>query len=208
MKNASLTMDSVDLRPGDVLLFPVSGYGIFNPLARLLMKYGHVALYYTETKRDLPLIIESIGRGVLIRSLYCYDGVEVTVMRPEQDGGLGERAAKAAERIADCPGSWYGYFDIPRFVLPKLILARLGALLPERVRKALFLLCHTYRHNSVYICSELVAQAYENAGCPLVEADTIPLPDDLACSPTLRLVGTVVPAGPDPDDANSEEVTV
>ncbi len=194
------------LRPGDVLLFPVSGYGIFNPVAKLLMRYGHAAIYYTETKRGLPLIIESIGRGVLIRSLYCYDGVTITVMRPVAGAGLGERTAKAAERIADCPGSWYGYFDIPRFVLPKLLLARLGAVLPERIRKILFLLCHTYRHNSVYICSELVAQAYSDAGCPLVEADTIPLPDDLSASPGLTLAGTVVPAEPGVDEAAGEEV--
>lgn len=142
------------------------------------------------------MLIESIGRGVLIRSLYCYDGVAITVMRPVQGNGLGERAAKAAERIADNPKSWYGYRDIPRFVLPKLILAKLGCMLPERIRKVVFLLCHTYRRNSAYICSELVAQAYFDAGGPLIDADSIPLPDDLANSGALQFIGTFTPAEP------------
>ncbi len=182
--------DEIDLQPGDVLLFPVSGWGILRPLVSLLIRYGHVAMYYTETKRGLPLIIESIGRGVLIRSLYSYDGVSVTVMRPVQDDGLGNRAAAAAEHLADNPGSWYGYFDIPRYVLPKLLLAKWGHVLPAGLRAWLNVLAATYRENHVYICSELVADAYAHAGHPLVSSRTIPLPDDLAESSALRLVGT------------------
>ena len=182
--------NEIDLQPGDVLLFPVSGWGILRLLVSLLIRYGHVATYYTETKRGLPLIIESIGRGVLIRSLYAYDGVTITVMRPVQDDGLGQRAAREAEGLADNPGSWYGYFDIPRYVLPKLLLNKLGRLLPRAVRIWLNVLAATYRENHVYICSELVADAYAHAGHPLVSSRTIPLPDDLAESPALRLVGT------------------
>jgi len=102
------------LRPSDILLFPVRGWGILNPLVKLLITWGHVALYYTETKRGLPLIIESIGRGVLIRSLYSYTGQTVRVMRAKIDNKTALRIAKEAERLADNPGSWYGYFDIPR----------------------------------------------------------------------------------------------
>jgi len=174
------------LRPSDILLFPVRGWGILNPLVKLLITWGHVALYYTETKRGLPLIIESIGRGVLIRSLYSYTGQTVRVMRAKIDNKTALRIAKEAERLADNPGSWYGYFDIPRYVLPKLILAKIGQLLPQRWALTLKLLALSYRRNSFYICSELVAEAYRRGGVPLVNENTIPLPDDIAQSKMLE----------------------
>jgi len=182
----------MDLKPGDVLLFKPNGKGLYSWLMRRFVDYSHVAIYWTETKRGLPLIIESIGRGVLIRSLYCYAGKRIRVMRPRQDTALGERAAKAAERLADHPASWYGYWDIPRYVLPKLLLAKLNTRLPLRFKLPLWLMAHTYRHNSVYICSELVAMAYSGAGHPLVDGRTIPLPDDLAESDKLHPVGEFV----------------
>ena len=179
------------LRPGDVLLFKPSGWGILLPLVKALVTYGHIALYYGETKRGLPLIIESIGRGVLIRSLFAYAGRQVRLMRPKIDDDTAQRVAKGAERLADNPGSWYGYFDIPRYVLPKLILAKFGRLLPPRWALTLKLLAMSYHHNSLYICSELVAEAYQAAGVPLVETNTIPLPDDIAASEKLESLGDI-----------------
>ncbi len=179
------------LRPGDVILFKPSGWGILLPVVKWLVTYGHVALYYGETKRGLPLIIESIGRGVLIRSLFAYAGRQVRLMRPKIDDDTAQRVAKEAERLADNPSSWYGYFDIPRYVLPKLILARIGQLLPARWTLTLKLLSMSYRHNSFYICSELVAEAYRAAGVPLVEESIIPLPDDIAGSGRLESLGDI-----------------
>jgi len=169
----------LNLRPADVLLFPVRGWGILNPLVKMLIAYSHCALFFCYTKRDLPLIIESIGRGVLIRSLCSYAGQTVRVMRPKIDDTTALEVAKEAERLADNPGSWYGYFDIPRYVLPKLILAKIGQLLPQRWTLTLKLLAFSYRRNSFYICSELVAEAYRRDGVPLVDENTIPLPDDI-----------------------------
>lgn len=177
-----------DLKPGDVLLFSATGWGILTPLVRLCVTWGHAAIYYTETKRGLPLIIESTGRGVTIGTLLRYSGQTIYIMRPVEEL-YGPLAAKAAERLADNPGSWYGYWDIPRFVIPKLILAKLGGFLPAKIKLCLGLLAYTYHRNSFYICSELVEQAYRNAGYPLFEEWTIPLPDDIADSPNLRAVG-------------------
>lgn len=178
-------VNDTDLRPGDVLFFRAG-----NWLLRRFLKYGHVALFLDRTKRGLPLVVESIGRGVLIRSLFCYTGEEIVVKRPVDDG-FGAPAAKAAERLADNPGSWYGYFDIPRFALPKLILAKVGHILPAEWGLSLWLLARSYHRNSFYICSEMVASAYRDAGYPLVDEKTIPLPDDLFHSLKLRLIGTV-----------------
>ena len=182
-------MDYTELKPGDVLFFKAT-----NWLVQLFVKYRHVAIYFDQTKRGLPLIVESIGRGVLIRSLFCYAGEEITVKRPVDDS-IGALAAKAAERLADNPNSWYGYFDIPRFAVPKLILAKLSGLLPKNWDTVLKWLAFTYRRNSFYICSELVESAFKDAGYPLVDEETIPLPDDLFNSPRLTLVGTVKAEG-------------
>ncbi len=186
------------LKPGDVLLFrPTASWGILLPVVRWLVTYDHVALYWTETKRGLPLIIESIGRGVLIRPLFAYAGRQVRLMRPKIDDELAQQVAKEAERLADNPGSWYGYFDIPRYVLPKLILAKIGQLLPPRWALTLRLLALSYRRNNLYICSELVAEAYRRAGVPLVEENTIPLPDDIAGSDKLESLGDITVPPPD-----------
>jgi len=186
--------EQLKLRPADVLLFPVRDWGILNPLVKLLITWGHVALYYTETKRGLPLIIESIGRGVLIRSLYAYTGEQIRVMRPKIDDTAALKVAREAEHLADNPGSWYGYFDIPRYVLPKLILTKVGQLLPQRWTLTLKLFALSYRRNSFYICSELVAEAYRRAGVPLIEEKTIPLPDDIARSSRLDSLGDLTVA--------------
>jgi cell wall-associated NlpC family hydrolase len=182
-------VEYTELKPGDVLFFRATSW-----LVRLFVRYRHVAVYFDETKRGLPLIVESIGRGVLIRSLFSYTGEEITVKRPA-DESIGPLAAKAAERLADNPSSWYGYFDIPRFAVPKLILAKFGSVLPKNWDTVLKWLAFTYRRNSYYICSELVESAFKDAGYPLVDEETIPLPDDLFNSPRLTLVGTVKAEG-------------
>ena len=178
-------MEYTELRPGDVLFFKATSW-----LVRLFVRYRHVAIYFDQTKRGLPLVVESIGRGVLIRSLLSYTGEEITVKRPV-DESIGMLAAKAAERLADNPGSWYGYFDIPRFALPKLMLAKFDSILPRSWNTILKWLAFTYRRNSFYICSELVESAFKDAGFPLVDEEMIPLPDDLFDSPKLMLVGTL-----------------
>ena len=178
-------MEYTELRPGDVLFFKATSW-----LVRLFVRYRHVAIYFDQAKRGLPLVVESIGRGVLIRSLFGYTGEEITVKRPV-DESIGMLATKAAERLADNPGSWYGYFDIPRFALPKLMLAKFGSILPRSWNTILKWLAFTYRRNSFYICSELVDSAFKDAGYPLVDEGTIPLPDDLFDSPKLMLVGTL-----------------
>jgi len=189
---------AIQLEPGDVLLFPVHGWGVLYPVVRALVKYDHAAIYYTETKHGLPLLIESIGRGVLIRSLYCYSGQQVLVRRHADSTTnpvIGESAAKAAEHLADNPNSFYDYFAIPRFVLPKLIYNKLGRILPARISSLLWFMEHTYHRNRLFICSELVAQAYNDAGYPIVDMATIPLPDDLAASDRLATVGIFTVGG-------------
>jgi uncharacterized protein YycO len=182
-------MNTQVFRPADILLFKPQGWGLLTPLVKAIVSYGHVAMYFTETKRGLPLVIESIGRGVLIRSLYSYSGQTVHVMRANLPEEKALEVTKQAERLADNPSCWYGYFDIPRFVLPKLILVKAGAWLPLKWQAVLNLLAGSYRQNNFYICSELVVTAYQKVGVPLFNVFTIPLPDDIARSPLLTDLG-------------------
>ena len=169
--------------PGDIILFDMFNYPkVIRSIARWLLgsEWGHVGIFFAYTKRYLPLIIESLGRGVLMRSLLASQGRKVKVMRwNEATSGVGDLAAEASEHLADNPSSWYGYWDIPRFVIPRLIWAKLFG----RRRKGL-----GYRRNNHFICSELVDQAYINAGHPLFASDFIPLPGDFEVHPFLKEV--------------------
>lgn len=175
-------MSNFKPQPGDVLVYEVTGYGILKPFVRWLLgsKWGHVGVFFDYTKRDLPLTIESIGHGVMIKSLLSYQDRYTKVMRWKGDSAkeIGLKVAKAAERIADNPSSWYGHFDIPRYVLPRLVWHKLTK------RRFGF----GYRKNPLFICSELVAESFHNAGFPLFKDDFIPLPDDFANNPMLEEV--------------------
>ncbi len=178
----------MDLKAADILLLEAAKWE--KIIGRI--HYGHVVMYYTETKLGLPLIIESTGRGVAIHSLYVYTGKTVSIKRDAAlTDPLAQSVADAAEHLADNPASWYDYWAIPRYCIPKILLQRLGNLLPQRWTAILKLLAFTYRANKFYICSELIDQAYRNAGFPLVDGRTIPLPDDIADSSLLTDVGTM-----------------
>jgi hypothetical protein len=179
----------IKLRHGDALLFEVNYWKPINWLAKLLITFGHIAMYYDETKRGLPLIAESIGRGAMIRSLYSYTGRRVLVMRPKVTDKQSNEISRAAEHIADNPASWYGYFNIPRFVLPKIILIKLGKYLPMKWNLLFKALAYSYKHNSAVICSEFYAESCKNAGYPVCSEATIPLPDDIALSDRLEKIG-------------------
>lgn len=156
----------VDFHPGDVLVERNECTGLIRRLKDWLLgsEWGHVALFYDSTKRGLPLLVESIGRGVMIRSALATEGRYVAVLRCK-DPMIALFAARKAERLADNPGSWYDYWAIPRYVLPRLIWYKLTG------RRYGF----GWRQNPYFICSELVDAAYNGA----VSADLgAPLPGD------------------------------
>jgi hypothetical protein len=157
---------------GDVILHRLTGYGAFNSFAIWLLgsQWGHVSLFYDWTKRGLPLSIESIGRGVMIRSTLYYQGQWVKVLRWR---GLNQQlvgllVAKAAERLADNPDSWYDYVCVPRYLLPRLIWYKLTG---DREGFG-------YKENNLFTCAELVAQAFDDAGYPILNRTLPPIPSD------------------------------
>ena len=138
---------------GDGILMRSGEKGIYRWLKDWLLGsgWGHIAIFYDFTKRGMALVIESIGRGVLIRAFNASEGRYVCIIR-HQDAHLAAQASKRAEHLADNPDSWYAYLTIPVFVIPRLIWYKLTG------RKGSF----TYRNNNHFICSALFDEAYGN----------------------------------------------
>lgn len=145
------TKATYEPKPGDVILMRSKDTKFFRELKDWLLgsQWDHVAIFYDHTKRGLPLVVESIGRGVLIRSLLASEGQRILVLRHE-DEEIALSAAGRAESLADNPTSWYDYFAIPRFVIPRLIWFKLTG------RRYGF----GYNRNPHFICSELVDEAF------------------------------------------------
>ena len=163
-------------QPGDVILMRSEEIGILRVLKDWLLDspWGHVAIFFDHTKRGLPLVVESIGRGVMIRSLLASEGRYILVLRHKiQQVAL--KAAKVAERLADNPESWYGYLDIPRYVIPRLIWYKFTG------RRFSF----GYKHNPHFICSELVDEAFDHI---IPEELQPPLPHDFLAVPALERI--------------------
>jgi len=155
-----------NFKPGDVILMRSEETGLYRKLKDWLLgsPWGHVAIFFDTTKRGLPLVIESIGRGVMIRALNASEGRYILVLRHEDEGKALD-AARQAEHLADNPGSWYDFWSIPRYVLPRLIWYKIAG------RRHSF----GYSHNPHFICSELADGAY---GGIIPEELMPPLPGD------------------------------
>jgi len=167
-------MDKYEPKAGDVILMSTQGAGLFKKLKDWLLgsQWSHVAIFFDHTKHGLPLVIESIGRGVLIRSLLASKERKLLVLRHVEPQRAVE-AAKRAERLADNPTSWYDYFAIPRYVIPRLVWYKLTG------RRYGF----GYRQNPYFICSELVDTAYNRIIPRELEP---PLPHDFLSVKELR----------------------
>ena len=157
--------------PGDIILLEAEGNGLYRKAAEWLLgtRWTHIVIFYDHTKRGLPLVIESIGKGVMIRSIYSSEGRHALVLR-HRDRDKALEAAKRAERLSDNPISWYDYWAIPRYVLPRLIFYKIFG------RRHSF----GYRRNPFFICSELIDEAY---GCIVPENRLPPLPQDFLAIP-------------------------
>jgi hypothetical protein len=153
-------------QPGDVILFETQAKGLYRKLKVWLLEspYDHVAIFYDYTKKGLPLVAESVGRGASIRSLYASKGRKVTVLR-HANRRVAQGAATRAESLCDNPESWYDYYSIVRFVVPHLIWHKFTG---RNMNIG-------YKRNAVYICSELADEAYDNIiplhCCPPLPAD-------------------------------------
>jgi len=172
-------MDNFHLEPADILVQVNNRTDPFSKVKRWLSgPYEHVFLYlgaidfapFDIPPLRAPMLFESYGRGVCLRSLSERYGQEVVVMRlkSEADRKRIPRVLEEAIKLASDPQSYYDYFAIVRFAIPRLICEKLGIPMPLK-----------YHRDPWHICSEAVNEVFIRGGIPdLLYLEGVPLPGD------------------------------
>ncbi len=184
------TMEDFRLQPGDILVTVNKGKDLYSIIKRWALgsPYDHVFMYMGKVGiivnrkqakiLRFPMLFESNGRGVVIQSLSNQYDREVVVMRLslEQDRKRISFVLERAIKLASAPQSYYDYYAIIRFVLPRLILKKLGLQMPLK-----------YHRDPLQICSEAVFEVFYGAGLiNILPKNVVPLPGDfVVVSPLL-----------------------
>ena len=187
-------MSGLKLEPGDILVNVITGNSLYNKIKRACLgnPYSHVFLYLgelglfsTRAQRRIirvPMLFESNGRGVVLRSLAERSGEKVVVMRliSEHDRRRISRVLIEAIELASDLQSYYDYLGIVRWVLPRIICEKLGLPMPL-----------SWHRDERQICSEAVFEVFYRARLvDILPANVVPLPGDFVFdSPLLEEVG-------------------
>jgi len=172
-------MDNFKLEPADILVNVNDRNDPFSRMKRWLAgPYEHVFLYMGKLgllvnrrqRRILrfPMLFESYGRGVCLRSLSERYGQEVVVLRLISEQSKIPRVLEEAIKLASDSQSYYDYLCIVRFAIPRLICEKLGLPMPLK-----------YHRDPWHICSEAVNEVFIRGGIPdLLYLEGVPLPGD------------------------------
>jgi len=173
-------MNSFKLEPGDIL---VNVNRRKDPISRIKRwalgsPYEHIFLYLgaidfaplDKPPLRVPMLFESYGRGVCLRSLSNRYGQEVVVLRlkAEADRERIPQVLEEAIKLASEPNAFYDYFSIPLHIIPRILSEKFGMPIPLK-----------YHRNAEMICSEAVNEVFIRGGLPeLLYLEDIPLPGD------------------------------
>lgn len=166
------------LQAGDILVEVNSSNNPYQIAKRWLIgPYSHVFTYLGELtikSYRVPMIVESVGRGVCLRSLSQRYGKEVVVMRPLWLNEKEEikKIIRESIKLASKESAFYDYLAVVKWVIPQAILSKLhlDRLIPLR-----------WQRDSLMICSEAIYDIYSNAGiinCWSFPENKIPMPGD------------------------------
>ena len=168
----------IKLEPYDVLLYVNEGKDWVSSFSRWAIgRYDHVAVYLGRF--NVPMLYQSVGRGVSIQSLQPDTGKLVLIMRPALTLSENISVFNAAIELASNPQSYYDYLAIVKFCVP-LILKRKFPWLP---------VSPNYKRDRAMICSEAAAECFWRGGVEVLPKDAIPLPSDFVTSPVLEIKG-------------------
>ena len=172
-------MNNFHLQPSDILVnvndrkdvfSRVKRWAISSPYEHCFMYLGKVRII-VDPKQNMtlrfPLLFESNGRGVVIQALSNRYGQEVVVLRLKSEyQGKIPRVLREAVTLASDERSYYDYFGIVKFVLPRLICEKLRLPLPLK-----------YYRNLAMVCSEACAEVFWRAKLvDIVPKGIVPLP--------------------------------
>ncbi len=171
-------MNNFKLGLGDIIVNVNDRNDPFSKVKRWLAgPYEHVFVYLgaidfaplDKPPLRVPMLFESYGRGVCLRSLSERYGQGVVVMRlkAEADRKRIPRVLDEAIKLASNPQSYYDYLCIVRFAIPRLICEKLGLPMPLK-----------YHRDPWHICSEAVNEVFIQGGLDLLYLEDVPLPGD------------------------------
>ena len=176
------------LEPGDILVNVNDRHDPLSMVKRWAVgPYEHVFLYLGElgllrAQRRIirvPMIFESNGRGVTLRSLASRYGEKVAVMRLKAEHYRRRipRVLIEAIELASSFQSYYDYLGIVRWVLPRIICEKLGLPMPL-----------SWHRDERQICSEAVFEVFYRARLvDILPSWRVPLPGDFVTdSPLLQ----------------------
>lgn len=174
------------LEPCDVLVYLNEGK---DPISRFskwaIGPFDHVSIYlgkahFYPPQFSIPVLYESEGRGVAIKSLVQHTGRRVGVFRPALSFGEKYFIMRWAVSIAGDPKSYYDYLSIVTNCVPRVLKEKFPWLpIPPQ-----------YHRDPAMICSEAVAELFWLIGIEVVPRDVIPLPMDFTYSPVLQYMGS------------------
>lgn len=184
-------MNNFRLQPADILInindrsdpLSIVKRWTVGPFEHVFLYMGELGLFSTRAQRRIirvPMIFESNGRGVTLRSLSSRYGEKVAVMRlkAEHHKRRIPRVLIEAIELASSFQSYYDFLGIVRWVLPRIICEKLGLPMPLK-----------YQRNPAMICSEACAEVFWRAGlADVVSKHRVPLPSSFVNSPLLEQV--------------------
>lgn len=185
-------MNNFRLQPADILInindrndpfSRIKRWAISSPYEHVFLYMGELGLFSTRAQRRIirvPMIFESNGRGVTLRSLSSRYGEKVVVMRliSEHDRRRIPRVLIEAIELASSFQSYYDFLGIVRWVLPRIICEKLGLPMPL-----------AYQRNPMMICSEAIMEVFIRARLvDILPVRVVPLPGDFVNSPLLEQV--------------------
>jgi len=172
-------MNNFRLEPADILVcvndrndpFSRVNRWAAGPFEHVFMYMGKLGLIVNRRQRRIlrfPMLFESYGRGVSLRSLSERYGQQVVALRLISEQGKIPRVLEEAIKLASDNQAYYDYLCIVRFAIPRLICEKLGLPMPLK-----------YHRDPWHICSEAVNEVFIRGGIPdLLYLEGVPLPGD------------------------------
>jgi len=180
---------SFRLNPGDVLVnvndrndpYSVAKRWAVGPYDHVFMYLGKVGILVSQRQPRIlrfPMLFESNGRGVVIQSLSNRYGQKVVVLRlkSEHDRRRIPRVLEEAVKLASQAQSYYDYYAIARWVLPRIIREKLHLAIPI-----------AWHRDERQICSEAVFEVFYRAKLvDILRSNCVPpMPGDFVTDSTL-----------------------
>jgi len=172
------------LQPVDILVtvsdrqdpFSVAKRWCVGPYDHVFLYLGQVAIVADNAVLRHPMLFESNGRGVVLQSLSNRFSQKVVVMRlkSEYDRRRIPFILEEAIKLASDSKSYYDYYAIVRWVLPRILREKFHLPIPM-----------AWERDAYQICSEAVTEVFIRGQLTLFPYWDVPLPGDFVTSSPL-----------------------